>query len=284
MGDVIDVIPTKVDGVMNQRLTSNITGTEVQDALMSMHPTKSPGVDGMTALFFQTYWHILGSDITKAIQGFFHGGYLLRSLNQTLISLIPKINCPTKPSQFRPISLCNVLYKLITKILANRLRLILPSIISENQSAFIGGRQISDNILVAHEVMHTLKNRRYGRKGWFALKLDMAKAYDRLEWGFIEGVLRKFGFNPQNQWQFEGQQWEPTTVFEKAKVAWKEYSAVCELTMPKGRPSSISLPSVWQPPPLGCLKINVDGALDSQNGFGSVGLIARTSSGAIVEA
>ncbi|KAH7861209.1 hypothetical protein Vadar_023139 [Vaccinium darrowii] len=93
-----------------------------------------------------------------------------------------------------------------------------------------------------------------------------------------------FIWKNRNQWQFEGQQWEPRIVFEKAKVVWKEYSAACELTKPKGRISSTSLPSVWLPPPPDCLKINVDGALDSQNGFGSVGLIARTSSGAIVEA
>lgn len=146
----------------------------------------------------------MGTDITAAIQGFFPGGHLLRSLNQTLITLIPKTTCPTKPSQYRPVSLCNVLYKIITKILANRLRRFLSETILENQGAFVGGRQISDNILVAHKVMHALKNRRYGKKGWFAVKLDMAKAYDRLEWSFVEAVMVKFGFDRKwIQWVME---------------------------------------------------------------------------------
>lgn len=164
---------------------------------MAMHPSKAPGIDGMTTLFFQTYWHILGPDVTAVVQSFFHNSHLLQSINQTLITLIPKNNCPTKPEHFRPISLCNVIYKLITKILANRLRNVLPQVISENQSGFVGGRQISDNVLVSHEVMHSLKNRRYGKKGWLCLKLDMAKAYDRIEWKYIEAVMKKFGFDQQ---------------------------------------------------------------------------------------
>ncbi|KAF7112259.1 hypothetical protein RHSIM_Rhsim06G0236500 [Rhododendron simsii] len=185
----------QINSAMNLQLIRPVTASEVSEALKDMYPTKAPGVDVMTALFFQNYWDILGVDITEVVQGFFHSGHLLRNLNQTLITLIPKTQCPTKPSQFRPISLCNVLYKLITKILANRLRHVLPLVVSKNQSAFSGGRLISDNILIAHEIMHSLKNRRHGRKGWFALKLDIAKAHDRLEWRYIEAIMGKLGFD-----------------------------------------------------------------------------------------
>lgn len=195
--DTVSVIPSKISSAMNHSLTRPIADLEVLEALKGMGPTKAPGVDGMTPLFFQTYWTTVGADIIAAVKSFFHTSHLLRSTNQTLITLIPKVNCPTKPSQFRPISLCNVTYKIITKILANRLKPILPLIISENQSAFIGDRQISDSILIAHEVMHSLKNRHNGKQGWVALKLYMAKAYDPIEWVYLEAVLRKFGFDEQ---------------------------------------------------------------------------------------
>jgi hypothetical protein len=112
----------------------------------------------------------------------------------TNIVLIPKVNSPSNLADYRPISLCNVLYKLISKVLANRLKLILPQIISPEQSAFVSGRLISDNVLVAFETLHTMATRVSGKEGYMALKLDMSKAYDRMEWDFLEAMLRKLGF------------------------------------------------------------------------------------------
>ena len=100
--------------------------------------------------------------------------------------------------KFRPISLCNVIYKLISKVLVNRLKSLLPSIVSENQSAFQARRVITDNILMAFEILHYMKTQQNGSTGFMALKLDISKAYDRVEWSFLECLLRKLGFH--NRW------------------------------------------------------------------------------------
>lgn len=100
--------------------------------------------------------------------------------------------------EFRPISLCNVIYKLISKVLANRLKPLLPFIVSENQSAFETGRVITDNILMAFKTLHYMKNHQNGNTGFMALKLDMSKTYDRVEWSSLKCLLRKMGFH--NKW------------------------------------------------------------------------------------
>jgi hypothetical protein len=115
-------------------------------------------------------------------------------LNATNIALIPKTKNPASVSDFRPISLCNVVYKLISKVLANRLKFILNSIISPVQSAFIPGRMITDNVLAAYETLHTMHSWMGGKKGYMAVKLDISKAYDRVEWRFLEAVMFKMGF------------------------------------------------------------------------------------------
>ncbi|KAL8145771.1 hypothetical protein AgCh_003788 [Apium graveolens] len=89
-------------------------------------------------------------------------------------------------------------YQVISKVTANRLKHVLESIISNTQSAFIPGRMIIDNIMIAQEIMHFMKRKMKGKDGWMALKLDMSKAYDRVEWGFLEAVLNKMGFD--NKW------------------------------------------------------------------------------------
>ena len=160
-----------------------------------MSPSKAPGPDGMTALFFQKYWHIVGEDVSLAILDFFRSGRMLGSINFTNIVLIPKVKNPESMSQFRPINLCNVLYKIISKVLVNRMKVILPNIISDSQSAFILGRMISDNVIMAFEVLHYLKNLGAGTNFQMVAKLDMSKAYDRVEWNFLQPILLKLGFH-----------------------------------------------------------------------------------------
>ena len=124
-------VPTTITGVMNDNLTAPVTEWEVKLALFAMHPEKAPGPDGMTALFYQKFWDIVKDDLTHMVNEFHFEGTVAAGLNDTNICLIPKTTKPNDMSQFRPISLCNVSYKIISKVLCQRLKRVLPGLISE---------------------------------------------------------------------------------------------------------------------------------------------------------
>ncbi|XP_058774622.1 uncharacterized protein LOC131648906 [Vicia villosa] len=170
------------------------TAVEVKTALFQMHHLKAPGPDGLPALFYQKFWHIVGHDICKLVMDILNNQKHPGIINNTHIALIPKCKIPAKPKDFRPISHCNVVMKLVSKVIANKLKLFLPEIIDEEQSAFVKDRLIMDNALIAMECFHWMKKKVKGKKGIMALKLDMSKAYDRLEWNFIVEVLTSMGF------------------------------------------------------------------------------------------
>ncbi|MCH79708.1 ribonuclease H protein, partial [Trifolium medium] len=165
------VVQGKISTVMHQMLSEDFTEIEVLQAIKDMKSLVAPGPDGLPALFYHNYWDIIGNgnDVTNMI------------------------NHPTTPSDFRPISLCNVTLKIITKTLANRIKLILPEVISPNQSAFISGRLITDNTIIASDIFHYLSHTNR-KSGYVGIKTDMAKAYDRVEWDFLEATLTVMGF------------------------------------------------------------------------------------------
>ncbi|KAL8151867.1 hypothetical protein V2J09_021675 [Rumex salicifolius] len=175
------------------RLGVPFTDEEIRAAFHKMGAYKAPGVDGFQPVFYQKCWDVVRESVCTFIKEFFSTGHLPTGANETLIHLIGKVDSPELVSQFRPISLCNVLYKAITKILRTRLRPIMEYVVSPLQSSFIPGRFITDNVLLAQELVHSMR-RKSGRKGWFLLKLDLEKAYDRLRirWNVGDGSKIRF--------------------------------------------------------------------------------------------
>ena len=179
----------------NDMLLQEFTKDEIKTALNSIGDLKAPGPDGMPAIFYKRYWELVGDQVTSEVLQVLNGGDIPPSWNDTCVALIPKVKNPERMIELRPISLCNVVHKLVSKVLANRLKLILQEIIAPNQSAFVPGHLIMDNILLAYEVNHYMQNKRSGAVGYATLKLDMSKAYDRVEWQLLEKMMRRMGFD-----------------------------------------------------------------------------------------
>ena len=152
---------------------------EVKEVVFSLSPKSAPGPDGFGAGFYQTCWQIIGDDLIDAVQEFFQGVQQPRGFSSAAIVLIPKVQEAAQWKDFRPISLCNVSSKVISKLLTNRLRAMLPRSISPWQTGFVPRRGITENILLAQELALDLDRRL--RHPNLMLKLDMKKAYDRKE-------------------------------------------------------------------------------------------------------
>lgn len=184
----------KVTAEMNDLFCADFKDEEIAQALFQIGPLKAPGPDGFPARFYQRNWGIIKEDIISAVSKFFQTGCMPEGVNNTAIVLIPKIEQPMELKDFRPISLCNVLYKVVSKCLVNRLRPMLNELVSEEQSAFVRGRMITDNALLAFECFHYIQKNRKANKAACAYKLDLSKAYDKVDWHFLEMAMNRLGF------------------------------------------------------------------------------------------
>jgi hypothetical protein len=154
--------------------------SEIFDSLISLGRTKVSRPDDFTALFYVKYWDHIKDTVLLAIGIFFQNSTLLHEQNHTFIALIPKHLGASSVHHYRPISLCNIIYKIISKLLANRPKPLLSKFISPFQTAFVPSQHIQDNSILAHEMLHTLNFKR-GQGGFLAVNIDMEKAFDRME-------------------------------------------------------------------------------------------------------
>ncbi|KAJ7009360.1 hypothetical protein NC653_000125 [Populus alba x Populus x berolinensis] len=189
--DISRLFPSSISGAQIPDLEQPVTNEEIKTALFSIPDDKAPGPDGFTSLFFKKSWSIIGADFMRAVSYFFEYSIMPRCINATRISLVPKVENPACMDDYRPISCCNVLYKCISKVLVARLKLILPDVISPSQSAFIPGRQISDNILLTQELLHNYHLNKGPAR--CPLKIDLKKAFDTISWQFILKGLQCIG-------------------------------------------------------------------------------------------
>lgn len=169
----------------NKKLIEPPSALEIREALFSINPDKAPRPDRFSASFYQSYWDIIGEDVIKDIQVFFSSSALDPQQNETHIRLFPKISGPRKMADYRLIALCYTHYKIIAKLLTRRLQPFLPELILDHQSAFVKGRSISDNVLITHEILHYRQPSEGNVRCSMAIKTDMSKAYDRIEWEFL---------------------------------------------------------------------------------------------------
>lgn len=180
----------------NSNLAMIPTREEISKAVRNIGAYKAPGPDGYQAIFYHKYWDTIGNSFCNLIQDCFTNKMIPRDMNCTNIVLIPKVTNPESITHFRPIGLSNVSYKVVSKIIVNRIRPLLDNIISPFQSSFIPGRLTTDNVIICQEIIHSLKNNK-ARKGGMIWKIDFDKAYDRISWDFLLESLRYFQFNEE---------------------------------------------------------------------------------------
>lgn len=163
------------------------TAEEIKNAFLSLHRNKASGPDGYSSEFFNSCWTVVGGEVTDAVSEFSRSGTLLKQWNATTMVLIPKIPNAEHMSDFRPISCLNTVYKVIAKLLTKRLVKVLSRMISPAQSAFIPGRLLGENVLLATEIVHGYNHKNISRCAM--LKVDLKKAFDSVNWEFVLAVL-----------------------------------------------------------------------------------------------
>nr|GEZ32629.1 RNA-directed DNA polymerase, eukaryota [Tanacetum cinerariifolium] len=172
-------------------LERNVFRDEIRLAVRNCGENKSPGTDGYTFEFFRKYWNIVGPDFCEAVEYFFETGLFSKGCNSSFVALIPKVADAKVVNDFHPVSLIGSVYKVVKKILANRLALVIADLLSDTQSAFVANRQILDGPFILNEILHWHKRK---KKQTMFFKVDFAKAYDSVRWDYLLDVLEAFGF------------------------------------------------------------------------------------------
>ncbi|GJT92663.1 RNA-directed DNA polymerase, eukaryota, reverse transcriptase zinc-binding domain protein [Tanacetum coccineum] len=183
--------PTCLSSDQVQDLERPFTYEEVKRAVWDYGTNKSPGPDGFSFEFYRKYWTTIDDDVFQAVRDFFVNGHFPRGCNSSFIALIPKIQDAKFVKDFRPISLIGSVYKIIAKILDNRLCLVLPYLISDVQSAFVANRQILDGPFILNELLSWCK---FKKLNGMIFKVDFEKAFDSVKWDYLDETLKAFGF------------------------------------------------------------------------------------------
>eukprot|EP00253_Pinus_taeda_P002079 PITA_02079 len=191
IAQITNNVPKIITEEHNELLLHPILMQEVDDAMSQLKEGKAPGPDGFTTTFFHTFWELLKHEVWQIVEESRNLHWLLPSLNSTFIALIPKEEDSITPDKYRLIALCNVIYKVISKVIVNWLKPLLPFLISLEQSGYVEGRKILDGIILTHEIIHSLKTT---KQAGMLLKLDLSKAFDKLSWTYIQHMLSAFGF------------------------------------------------------------------------------------------
>lgn len=184
----------KISLEVGQTLVRSVTDEEIKAALFDIGDSKAPRPDGFSA-HFKHSWNVVGDGVTRAVREFFTSGLLLKELNHTTLVLIPKGTHSSKVGDYHPITCCKVVYKIISKILANRLAPTLSDIVDKAQSAFVKGRSLAENVHLAQELVLQYYRKRISPR--CVLKVDLRKAYDTIDWNFLQGMLIELGYPPR---------------------------------------------------------------------------------------
>lgn len=191
----------KVAEVDNEFLVAPFLESEIREAVWSCDGSKSPGPDGFNFAFIRETWETTKLDILRMMNEFHDNGRFVKGFNPSFLVLVLKKEASVGLGDYRPISLIGGIYKIISKVLAKRLGCVLESIISENRSAFVGGRQILDSIIILNEAIDEAKKARMER---IFFKIDFAKAYAMIDWGYLDMIMDCFGFHAKwRKWMRE---------------------------------------------------------------------------------
>ncbi|XP_062104315.1 uncharacterized protein LOC133815494 [Humulus lupulus] len=171
-------------------LLKPFSNKEIKKVLFNIPDVKYPGPDGYGSGFFKSMWPVLGAEVCRVISDFFNTGSMPSEFHATMISLIPKKDKPSRAVDYRPIACCSTIYKCISKLMYLRLVGVLPSLVNQNQGAFIKGRSIAHNVMILQDLLKNYKRKTVSPR--CAIKIDISKAYDTVNWDFLEALLNAF--------------------------------------------------------------------------------------------